>query len=76
MEVERIEIVKDWLEPKLVYNIQVFLGFTNFYRQFIQSFSKIAASLTSMLKITWSSNKPASGKKNHSRLAFSKNDGN
>ena len=31
MEVEQIEVVKKWLEPKSVQNIQVFLGFANFY---------------------------------------------
>ncbi len=30
----------------------MFLGFTNFYRRFIQNFSKIAALLTSILQIT------------------------
>ena len=50
MEAKRIEVVKDWLEPKLVCNIQVFLGFANIYRQFIQGFSRIAASLTLILK--------------------------
>ena len=55
MEAKRIEVVKKWPEPKSVRNIQVFLGFANFYRQFIQSFSKIAAPLTSMLKTTVSS---------------------
>ena len=39
-------------ESKLVWDIQVFLGFANFYWQFIQSYSKIIALLTSMLKIT------------------------
>ena len=55
MEAERIEVVKKWPEPKSVRDIQVFLGFANFYRRFIQGFSKIAASLTSMLKTTVSS---------------------
>ena len=50
IEEERIEAVKVWLEPKSIKDIQVFLGFANFYRCFIQGFSKIAASLTSMLK--------------------------
>ena len=50
MENKRIEAIKQWPEPQLVRDIQVFLGFTNFYRQFIQGFSRIAASLTSMLK--------------------------
>ena len=35
MEAERIEVVKEWLEPKSVRDIQVFLGFANFYQRFI-----------------------------------------
>ena len=31
MEAKRIEMVKKWLEPKSVRDIQVFLGFANFY---------------------------------------------
>ena len=50
IEDERIEAVKQWPEPQLVRDIQVFFGFANFYRQFIQRFSRIAAPLTSMLK--------------------------
>ena len=50
MEDERIEAVKRWPEPQSVRDIQVFLGFANFYRRFIQGFSRIAAPLTSMLK--------------------------
>ena len=55
MEAKRIEVVRKWLKPKSVRDIQVFLGFANFYRQFIKGFSKIAAPLTSMLKTTMSS---------------------
>ena len=35
MEEERIDTVKAWLEPKSVQNIQLFIGFGNFYRRFI-----------------------------------------
>ena len=35
MEEERIEAVKAWPEPKSIRDIQVFLGFANFYRRFI-----------------------------------------
>ena len=49
---KRIKVVRKWPEPKSVRDIQVFLGFVNFYWQFIQDFSKIAAPLTLMLKIT------------------------
>ena len=50
MEEERIDTVKAWPKPKSVRDIQVFIGFANFYRRFIQGFSKIAASLISTLK--------------------------
>ena len=52
MEEERIEAVKALAESKSVRDIQVFLWFANFYRQFIKDFSKIEAPLTSMLKMT------------------------
>ena len=50
MEDERIKTVEQWPNPKSVKDIQVFLGFTNFYWQFIQGFSCIAILLNSMLK--------------------------
>ena len=51
MKDKRIEAVKQWPEPQSVRDIYVFLGFANFYRRFIQGFSRISASLTStMLK--------------------------
>ena len=74
MEAKRIEVVKDWPEPKSVCNIQVFLGFANFYRRFIQGFSRIAAPLTSMLKTTRSPDKPAPSRNDGSRSASSRND--
>ena len=50
MEEKRIEFVKQWPEPPSVRDIQMFLGFTNFYSRFIQEFSRIAALFTLMLK--------------------------
>ena len=35
IEEERIDIVKAWPKPKSVQDIQVFIGFTNFYQRFI-----------------------------------------
>ncbi len=52
MEEERIEAIRDWLELQSVRDIQVFLGFTNFYRRFIRNFSRIPAPPTSMLRTT------------------------
>ena len=52
MEEKKINTVKNWPETKSVRDIQVFLGFANFYYCFIQGFSKIAALLTSMLRMS------------------------
>ncbi len=50
MEPSRVQAILDWPEPASFKDIQVFIGFANFYRRFICSFSAIAAPLTNMLK--------------------------
>ena len=60
MEDEGIEVVRNWPEPKSIRDIQVFLGFANFYQRFIQGFSKIAGSLTLMLRTTRSAKNSSS----------------
>ena len=52
IENKKIKEVKNWPKPKSLWEIQIFISFDNFYRCFIQSFSKIAVPFTSMLKIT------------------------
>ncbi len=52
MKEKQIKAVHDWPELQSVYDVQVFLGFANFYRRFIQGFSRLATPLTSMLKTT------------------------
>ena len=37
----RVKAIKEQLKPKSYKDIQVFLGFTNFYRRFIQNYSDI-----------------------------------
>ncbi len=49
---EKIEVVRNWPESQSVRDIQVFLGFANFYRRFIKNFSKIAAPFTLILQTT------------------------
>lgn len=44
--------IYDWFKPQSVRDIQIFSGFANFYRQFIQEFGKLVVPLTSMLKTT------------------------
>ena len=50
MEEGRIENIKDWPLPESVRDIQVFLGFTNFYRRFIRGCSRITGPLTELTR--------------------------
>jgi hypothetical protein len=50
MDPKKIDSVLSWPTPKSVHDIQVFLGFANFYRRFIRSYSKITAPLTRLLR--------------------------
>ena len=42
----KVKIIQDWLESKKVKDIQFFLGFTNFYHQFIFNYLNIIILLT------------------------------
>jgi len=46
MSPDKIQTISDWPEPRKVKDIQSFLGFANFYRQFIFNYSDIVVPLT------------------------------
>ncbi|XP_073694089.1 uncharacterized protein [Garra rufa] len=50
MDQGKVQAIQDWLTPGTVKELQRFLGFSNFYRCFIQNYSKITAPLTSLLQ--------------------------
>jgi RNase H-like domain found in reverse transcriptase/Reverse transcriptase (RNA-dependent DNA polymerase)/Integrase zinc binding domain/Chromo (CHRromatin Organisation MOdifier) domain/Integrase core domain len=50
MDHQRIETITKWPVPKSYHEVQVFLGFTNFFRRFILGYSKITAPLTGLLQ--------------------------
>ena len=50
MSEEKIQLVKEWPRPATVKEIQSFLGFLNFNRQFIKDYSKIAIPLTKLTR--------------------------
>jgi hypothetical protein len=58
MDPAKVEAVLEWERPKSAHDIQVFLGFANFYRRFIKGYSKITAPLTNLtrkeVKFKWS----------------------
>jgi hypothetical protein len=47
---ERVYSIIKWPEPELFRNIQVFLGFTNFYYRFIYYYSQVTIGLIDLLK--------------------------
>lgn len=46
----KIQVVLDWPQPTSFKQVQCFLGFSNFYRRFIQNFCHVAVTLTSLTK--------------------------
>ena len=47
----KIEVIANFPTPKSVKDIRSFLGYANFYKRFIQDFSKIAKPLYKLLVI-------------------------
>lgn len=67
----RISDIASWELPKTYRDIQVFLGFCNFYRRFIRNYSGIALPLTALLKGSKNGRKPGQVNLNlHEKLAF------
>jgi Reverse transcriptase (RNA-dependent DNA polymerase) len=46
MDPAKVKVIQDWPEPQKVKDIQSFLGFANFYRQYIHNYSNIVVLLT------------------------------
>src|SRR5277367_3885952 len=50
MDEERIRTIADWPVPESVLDVQVFLGFCNFYRRFIEAYSRVVLPITRLLR--------------------------
>src|SRR5213083_2747646 len=50
MDPARISTISDWPIPRSVTDIQIFLGFANFYRRFIDGYSHVVMLITSLLR--------------------------
>ena len=50
MNSKKVEDIQAWNTPQSVKEVQSFMGCANFYRRFIEGFSKIAKALTDLTK--------------------------
>ena len=50
MDPVKINIIKEWPVPRNISEVQLFLGFINFYRKFIEKYSEVAVSLIYLIK--------------------------
>ena len=53
-----LSIIKDWPFPNTITQLRTFLGKTNYYRKFVQDYSKILNPVTQLLKGATSKNQP------------------
>ena len=50
MDPAKVNAIRQWDTPTCVKEIRSFIGFCNFYRQFIKNFSKIAGPLNTLTR--------------------------
>jgi hypothetical protein len=50
MDPDKVAAVREWPAPTNVRDVRAFLGFVNFYRRFIQGYSRIAIPLTNLTR--------------------------
>ncbi len=72
MSDDKVKIIQDWPKPKKVKIIQSFLGFTNFYCQFIFNYSDIVILLKCLTQkdIPWKFNSSCHDAFNSLKRAF------
>ena len=50
MSDRKVKSVQNWVYPRSVKEVQIFIGFANFYRRFIKDFSKVCKPIPETLK--------------------------
>src|SRR5208282_2833807 len=50
MEPDRVAAITEWRVPTSVQDVQIFLGFANFYRRFIEGYSCITSAISTLLR--------------------------
>ena len=50
MDTKKVQIIQDWPIPQWVKDVQMFIGFANFYRRFIKGYSEQILLLTQLTR--------------------------
>ena len=50
VDTQKIKEIVDWQQPKIVFEIQSFLGLAGYYRRFIKDFSKVVVLLIELTR--------------------------
>ena len=50
MDQKKVKAMVEWGSPKNLHDLRVFLGFSNFYRQFILGYSEVVSPLIELMK--------------------------
>jgi type III secretory pathway component EscU len=50
MDLDKVEVIKNWTSPKSIFEVQSFHGLASFYRNFIKNFSGISAPMMDTVK--------------------------
>ena len=55
MDMKKVRAIQEWKTPANVKELRSFLGLANYYRQFVEEYSKTVVSMTELLKkgVTW-----------------------
>ena len=50
MEVEKVDRVLSWPQPKNMKDVRKFLGLANYYRRFIKDFARVARPINVLMR--------------------------
>jgi hypothetical protein len=50
MDLDKVEVIKNWPSPKNIFEVRSFHGLASFYRKFIKNFSGVSTAMMDTVK--------------------------